>query len=93
MRVEQVRKRNLKMSGLASFLTSFSPHPKVDHWGATFLKEDGSAATSELLVAMTQTIQLTFKHMARHEKASRHRPSTSAVGVVATMRLMIAALR
>jgi transglutaminase-like putative cysteine protease len=53
---------------LARFIAPLSPHPKLDRWGAKFLREDGSADTRELLVDMTQTIKQTFKHVARHEK-------------------------
>jgi transglutaminase-like putative cysteine protease len=43
----------------------------LERWTASFLREDGSADTRELLVGMTQTIRRTFKHAARHEKGTR----------------------
>jgi len=55
-------------SDLACFLAPFYPHPEVESWAAAFLREDGSADTHQLLVDMTQTIEKTFKHVARHEK-------------------------
>jgi len=54
--------------GLARFLAPLSPHPKLDRWASTLLREHGSTDTCELLVGMTQTIKRTFKHVARHEK-------------------------
>jgi transglutaminase-like putative cysteine protease len=48
-----------------------SAHPMLQRWAASFLREDGSADTCELLVGMTQTIRRTFKHAARHEKGTR----------------------
>jgi transglutaminase-like putative cysteine protease len=54
--------------GLARFLAPLSPHPKLDRWASTFLREDGSADTCDLLADMTHTIKRTFKHVARHEK-------------------------
>ncbi len=44
------------------------PRPKLDRWAAGFLRADGSADTRELLIEMTQTINRTFRHVARHEK-------------------------
>jgi transglutaminase-like putative cysteine protease len=57
-----------EQSDLACFLAPLYPHPEVDRWAATFVREDGSADTHQLLVNMTQTIEKTFKHVARHEK-------------------------
>ena len=57
-----------EQSDLACFLAPLYPHPEVDRWAATFLREDGSADTYQLLVDMTQTIRKTFQHVARHEK-------------------------
>jgi transglutaminase-like putative cysteine protease len=56
--------------GPAHFTTPLSAHPILDRWAASFLREDGSADTRELLVGMTQTIRRTFKHVARHEKGT-----------------------
>ena len=56
--------------GHAHFTTPPSAHPLLDRWAASFLREDGSADTHELLVDMTQTIRRTFKHVARHEKGT-----------------------
>jgi transglutaminase-like putative cysteine protease len=54
-----------------SHVSTPSPaHPMLDRWAASFLHEDGSADTRELLVDMTQTIRRTFKHAARHEKGT-----------------------
>jgi transglutaminase-like putative cysteine protease len=57
--------------GLASFIGQISAHPEVDRWAASFLHEAGSTATSDLLVAMTQAIKRTFKHVVRHEKGTQ----------------------
>ena len=57
--------------GLARFTTPPSPHPMLNCWTAGFLREDGSAGTHELLVDMTQTIERTFRHVARHEKGTQ----------------------
>jgi transglutaminase-like putative cysteine protease len=56
--------------GHAHFITPPSAHPMLERWVASFLREDGSADTRELLVGMTQTIRRTFKHVARHEKGT-----------------------
>jgi transglutaminase-like putative cysteine protease len=53
--------------GLAPFIAPLSKHPKLRRWAAGFLRDNGSADTRELLVEMTQTINRTFKHVARHE--------------------------
>jgi transglutaminase-like putative cysteine protease len=53
--------------GLAPFVAPLSTHPELARWTASFLRDDGSADTAELLVGMTQSIKQTFKHMARHE--------------------------
>jgi len=81
---------------LARFLTPQSQHPRLDRWAATFLREDGSADTHKLLVEMTQTINRTFKHVARHEKGVQDPVQTLELASgscrdLAT--LMIAALR
>ena len=54
--------------GLARFIAPRSPYPRLNRWAATFLREDGSADTCDLLVGMTRTINRTFKYVARHEK-------------------------
>jgi transglutaminase-like putative cysteine protease len=53
---------------LARFITPRSAHPRLKHWATRFLRRDGSANTHDLLVGMTETIERTFKHVARHEK-------------------------
>ena len=82
--------------GLARFVAPLSPHPELDRWAAGFLRDDGSADTGELLVDMTQTIQRTFKHRARHEKGI-HDPERTLKLRSGSCRdlamLMIAALR
>jgi transglutaminase-like putative cysteine protease len=55
-------------ASLVRFVAPLSPCPAVDHWAASFLRPDGSADTRDLLVDMTQTINRTFKHVARHDK-------------------------
>ena len=47
------------------------PNPLLARWAAGFLREDGSADTHALLVGMTQTIQRTFRHGARHQKGTQ----------------------
>jgi transglutaminase-like putative cysteine protease len=82
--------------GLAPFVAPLSPHPKLDRWAASFLRADGTADTSELLVDMTQTIRRTFKHVARHEKGTQDPIQTLklASGSCRDLAvLMIAALR
>ena len=54
--------------------------PRLDRWAATFLREDGSADTYELLVGMTRTIERTFKHVARHEKGVQEPARTLQCG-------------
>ena len=81
---------------LACFLTPESQHPQLHRWAAAFLREDGSADTHKLLVDMTQTINRTFKHVARHEKGVQDPAQTLELASgscrdLAT--LMIAALR
>lgn len=81
---------------LACFLTPQSQHPRLNRWAAAFLREDGSADTHKLLVEMTQTINRSFKHVARHEKGVQDPVQTLELGSgscrdLAT--LMIAALR
>ena len=81
---------------LECFLLPFYPHPEVDRWAATFLREDGSADTDQLLVDMTQTIEKTFKHVARHEKGVQEpvRTLESASGSCRDLAVfMISALR
>jgi transglutaminase-like putative cysteine protease len=82
--------------GLARYTSPLSAHPEVDRWAASFLREDGSADTSQLLVDMTQTIKRTFKHRARHEKGVQNPVLTLklASGSCRDLAvLMIAALR
>jgi hypothetical protein len=65
-------------------------------WTAGFLREDGSAGTRELLVDMTQTIERTFRHVARHEKGTQDPIQTLEFGSGSCRdlaMLMIAALR
>lgn len=81
---------------LACFLAPQSRHPRLERWAAAFLREDGSADTHRLLVDMTQTINRTFKHVARHEKGVQDPVQTLELASgscrdLAT--LMIAALR
>jgi len=69
---------------------------ELDRWAAKFLRDDGSADTSELLLDMTRSIKRTVKHVARHEKGIQdpietlERASGSCRDVAV---LMIAALR
>ena len=82
--------------GLARFIAQLSPHPKLDRWAASFLREDGSADTHALLVGMTQTIKQTFRHGARHQKGTQDpiRTLELASGSCRDLAvLMIAALR
>jgi transglutaminase-like putative cysteine protease len=55
-------------SGLARFVAPRSQQPALKIWAAGFLRKDGSADTRELLVDMTQTINRSFRHLARHEE-------------------------
>jgi transglutaminase-like putative cysteine protease len=82
--------------GLACFSTPPSPHPALNRWAAGFLREDGSADTRELLVNMTQTIERTFRHVARHETGTQDPAQTLELGSGSCRdlaMLMIAALR
>jgi transglutaminase-like putative cysteine protease len=47
------------------------PNAELGRWAARFLRADGSADTHTLLVGMTQTIQRTFRHGARHQKGTQ----------------------
>jgi transglutaminase-like putative cysteine protease len=58
--------------GLARFTAPPSRHRTLNRWAAGFLRDDGSADTCGLLVNMTQTIERTFKHVARHEKGTQN---------------------
>jgi transglutaminase-like putative cysteine protease len=53
---------------LAPFTAPPRHDPKLDSWIAQFLRQDGTAATHDLLTRLTQTIHRTFKHVGRHEK-------------------------
>ena len=85
-----------EMTGLAPFLVPLSGRRELARWAASFLRADGSAETTELLVGMTQTIRRTFRHVPRHEKGIQdpvrtlqsHSGSCRDVAM-----LMIAALR
>ena len=81
---------------LARFIAPLSPHPELDRWAAKFLREDGSADTSELLVNLTRTINQTFRHVARHQKGTQEPIRTLELGSGSCRDLavlMIAALR
>jgi transglutaminase-like putative cysteine protease len=81
---------------LARFMQPLSRHPGLARWVARFLREDGSADTHELLIAMTETIRRTFKHVARHEKGTQDPLQTLTLGSGSCRDLavlMIAALR
>jgi transglutaminase-like putative cysteine protease len=81
---------------LECFLAPLYAHPEVESWAATFLREDGSADTHQLLVDMTETIEKTFKHVARHEKGVQEpvRTLESASGSCRDLAVfMISALR
>jgi transglutaminase-like putative cysteine protease len=83
-------------AGLACFLRPLSRDPRLARWAATFLCEDGSADTHELLVEMTETIRRTFKHVARHERGTQDPLRTLTLGSGSCRDLallMIAALR
>jgi transglutaminase-like putative cysteine protease len=73
-----------------------APNAGLRRWAAGFLREDGSADTHALLVGMTETIQRTFRHGARHQKGTQHPLQTLelAGGSCRDLAvLMIAALR
>jgi transglutaminase-like putative cysteine protease len=82
--------------GLSHFTTPPSAHATLNRWVARFVREDGSADTRELLVGMTETIERTFKHVARHEKGTQDPMQTLELGSGSCRdlaMLMIAALR
>jgi transglutaminase-like putative cysteine protease len=84
------------LPGLARFIAPLSPDLRLDRWAAGFLRADGSADTHELLVGMTQSINRTFRHTARHEKGIQDPVQTLrlASGSCRDLAvLMIAALR
>jgi transglutaminase-like putative cysteine protease len=58
-------------SGLARFVAPRSQQPELKRWAACFLRKDGSGDTRELLVDMTQTINRSFRHLARHEEGTQ----------------------
>jgi transglutaminase-like putative cysteine protease len=81
---------------LARFMAPLSQHPEFDRWAAGFLNEDGLTDTSDLLVAMTQTIKRTFKYVSRHEKGTQDPIETLTLARGSCRdfaALMIAALR
>jgi transglutaminase-like putative cysteine protease len=81
---------------LARFIAPLSPHPELDRWAARFLREDGSADTSELLVNLTRTINQTFRYVARHQKGTQEPIRALELGSGSCRDLavlMIAALR
>jgi transglutaminase-like putative cysteine protease len=81
---------------LACFMTPLTTHPKLARWATTFLRKDGHTETHNLLADMTDTINRTFKHSARHENGTQHSVQTLKVGGGSCRDLavlMIAALR
>jgi len=83
-------------SGLARFVAPRSQKPELKRWAACFLRKDGSADTRELLVDMTQTINRSFRHLARHEEGIQDPAWTLELGRGSCRDLavfMIAALR
>jgi transglutaminase-like putative cysteine protease len=66
--------------GLARFTAPPPPHPVLTRWTAGFLREDRSADTCELLAGMTQTIERTFRHVARHERGTQDPVQTLHLG-------------
>jgi transglutaminase-like putative cysteine protease len=83
-------------AGLARFVAPLPPCPPLEDWAASFLRPDGSADTRDLLVAMTATINRTFKHVGRPEKGIQA-PARTLQLMSGSCRdfamLMIAALR
>ncbi len=81
---------------LKRFTEPPSRRVELDRWSAAFFRNDGSADTHDLLVAMTQTIRRTFKHVSRHEKGIQDPVRTLELGSGSCRDLavlMIAALR
>jgi len=69
---------------------------QLDRWSATFLRNDGSADTHELLVGMTQTMRRNFRHVSRHQNGIQDAVRTLECGSGScrdVAALMIAALR
>jgi len=83
-------------AGLTPYVALLPRCPALDHWAAGFLCLDGSADTHDLLVNVTQTINRTFKHVARHERGIQD-PARTLQLMSGSCRdfamLMIAALR
>jgi transglutaminase-like putative cysteine protease len=83
-------------SDLARFIAPPSSHRELARWAATFLRQDGSADTRELLVNLTRTINQNFTHLARHEKGTQDPTKTLSLGSGSCRdlaMLMIGALR
>ncbi len=81
---------------LRRFILTVSPQLELSRWSDQFFRRDGSADTHALLVNMTQIIQRTFRHLARHEKGIQDPVRTIALGSGSCRDLallMIAALR
>jgi len=81
---------------LARYIAQASPHPEVARWADGFLRDNGTADTHALLVGMTEHIQRTFRHGARHQKGVYHPIETITLksGSCRDLAvLMIAALR
>jgi transglutaminase-like putative cysteine protease len=81
---------------LMQFMGPSAPRSTLDRWAATFLRQDGSAETYQLLVNMTHAIKRNFEHVARHEKGVQD-PAQTLARASGSCRdhavLMIAALR
>jgi transglutaminase-like putative cysteine protease len=81
---------------LEHFTAPPSSYAELDRWSEAFFHTDGSADTHALLVRMTRTISLTFRHVARHEKGIQNPAQTLKLGSGSCRdlaMLMIAVLR
>jgi transglutaminase-like putative cysteine protease len=59
---------------------SFDPDCQVARWARSFLRNEGSTNTHELLLDLTQGIGRTFKYARRHEKGVQTPAQTLALG-------------
>jgi hypothetical protein len=71
---------------LKQFMGPPSPGSKLDRWAATFLRQDGSADTYELLVNMTHAIKRNLRHVARQKRGEPLQTLARGSGSCATMR-------
>jgi transglutaminase-like putative cysteine protease len=61
---------------IAGFVALQPKDAGVERWARSFLRDDGTADTHDLLVGMTRSIRNTFRHGARHQPGTREPAQT-----------------